>query len=44
MGILNVKLAEDLQYAMEMGKDVIPTVAQLERATLPGLLEYACIY
>jgi hypothetical protein len=44
MSDLNVKLAEDLQRAIEMGIDVVPVVANLKQATLSGLLEYACIY
>jgi hypothetical protein len=44
MSDLNVKLAEDLHRAIEMGIDVVPVVTNLKQATLSGLLEYACIY
>jgi hypothetical protein len=44
MALLNVQLAEDLHHAIGMGMDVLPTIATLQGATLPGLIEYACIY
>lgn len=41
--LLTAAIAEDVQRARNAGADVLPTISSLSDATLPGLMEYACL-
>jgi hypothetical protein len=42
-GWLTVKFVEALHHAVRNRRDVVPAIAALRNATLPGLMEYGCL-